>query len=409
MTGAAPRWLALVGIGEDGAAGLSPAAAALVAQAELIVGGARHLALAAPLLRESRAETLAWPSPLQDAFPAILARRGRPVVVLVTGDPYHYGVGATLARVVPAEEMLCVPGPSAFSLAAARLGWALQETAQVSLHGRALERVVPHLQPGARVLALSWDGSTPARLASLLVERGMADTIVTVLERLGGPAERIRSAPAAGFALADIDPLNTIALEVRCGPDARVVTRAAGLPDELFAHDGQITKREIRAVTLSALAPRRGERLWDIGAGSGSVGIEWMLADPANRAIAVEADPARAARIAENAAALGVPDLTIVTGRAPVALAGLPRPEAVFVGGGSSDPAVLDAAWEALGPGGRIVVAAVTLEAQAEVFRRCRAQGGELTQVSVSRAEPVGGFLVWRPALPVVHWRAVKP
>jgi precorrin-6Y C5,15-methyltransferase (decarboxylating) len=181
------------------------------------------------------------------------------------------------------------------------------------------------------------------------------------------------------------------------------------LPDDLFAHDGQITKREIRAATLSALAPRRGETLWDIGAGSGSVGIEWMLADAANRAVAIEAEPARAARIAANSAGLGVPDLVVVTGRAPAALEGLPRPDAIFVGGGGSDPAVLDAAWSALGPGGRIVVAAVTLEAQAEVIRRCRAMGGDLTQIAVSRAEPVGNFLAWRPALPVVHWRAVKP
>jgi precorrin-6Y C5,15-methyltransferase (decarboxylating) len=399
------RWLAIVGIGEDGLDGLSPGARRLIAQAGLVVGGARHLTLAG----RSGEATLAWPSPIEAAMPAILARRGTPVCVLASGDPFCFGVGALLLRHVPIEETLCLPAPSAFSLAAARLGWSLQDCATLSLHGRPLEAIIPHLQPGARLLALSWDGATPARLAALLASRGMGGSKLIVCEAMGGPRERLRESRAEGFCVADIAALNTIALEVVAAPGARVVPRAAGLPDAWFEHDGQLTKRAIRAMTLAALAPRRGETLWDVGAGSGSVAIEWMLADPANRAIAIERDAARAARIARNAAALGVPGLVVVAGEAPRALDDLPRPDAVFVGGGTSDGALLDAVLAALAPGGRLVVNAVTLEGQAELVARQARFGGELTQIQIAGADPVGRFRGWRPAMPVVQWAAEKP
>ncbi len=281
------RWLAVVGLGEDGIDGLSPAARELVAQAAFVVGGRRHLALAGDLA----AETCAWPSPIEGALDLIEARRGHPVCVLASGDPFFFGVGTMLMRRFAPSEMICVPAPSAFALAAARLGWSQQDCALISLHGRPLEAIIPHLQPGAKILALSWDDATPAKLAALLAARGMGRSRLTVCEAMGGPRERISEGTAEGFALDDISALNTVALEVVADPDAKILPRAPGLPDEAFEHDGQITKRDIRAITLAALAPRRGELLWDIGAGSGSVAIEWMLADPANRAVAIEARP----------------------------------------------------------------------------------------------------------------------
>jgi precorrin-6Y C5,15-methyltransferase (decarboxylating) len=401
--GSADRWLALVGIGEDGVEALSPTARALIAKARLIVGGARHLELIGP----QPCETLAWPSPLSEAMATIAARRGESVVVLASGDPFFFGVGDMLRRHVAAEEILCLPQPSAFSLAAARLCWSQQDCALLSLHGRAFERVTPHLQPGRRLLILSWDETTPARLAAHLTALGMGESRIHVLEHMGGVKERMRCALAQNFALADIAPLNTVAVEVVAAPGARVRPLTPGLPDDWFEHDGQITKRDIRAVTLSALAPRRGERLWDIGAGSGSIAIEWMLADPANRAVAIERDAERAARIARNAASLGVPDLEIVEGCAKEVLAGLATPDAVFIGGGC-DAGVLEAAWEALPRFGRLVANAVTIETQALLIEAFHRKGGELTNIQISRARPIGGFHALEPALPVLQWRAAK-
>ena len=398
-------WLAIVGIGEDGRAGLSRAAEAALAGAHVVWGGRRHLALAGGLA----AETRPWPSPITDAYPEILARRGQPTCILATGDPFHYGIGAEIARLVPAAEIRAYPQPSAFSLACARLGWPLAECACLTLHGRALARIVPHLQPGARLLVLSWDETTPAAVAALLRARGFGASALTVLEAMGGPRESLRGASAADFDLAGIDPLNTLAVAVAAEPGARVVPLAPGLDDAWFENDGQLTKAEIRAVTLAALAPRLGQRLWDIGGGAGSVSIEWMLRHPAMRAVAIEARPERAARIRRNAAALGVPDLAVVEGAAPAALAGLPAPDAVFIGGGISAPGLLSAALEALAPGGRLVANAVTLEAEAVLLAAFAARGGSLRRLSVARADPVGGLHGWRAAMPVTQWTWTKP
>ncbi len=329
------RWLSIVGIGEDGVAGLSPVARRLVADAELVVGGKRHLGLADEIIRGRR---MSWPSPLGDAMPEIEKHRGRPVAVLASGDPFHYGVGDLLMRAIPPEQTICLPQPSAFSLAAARLGWSLQDVSLVSLHGRALEGIVRYLQPGARVLALSWDGETPAALARLLGMRGLGESVLTVLEGMGGPRERIRRTVAKDFTLAEVSPLNTVALEISAAPGSTTIGLAPGLDDGLFEHDGQLTKREVRAVTLSALAPRHGELLWDVGLGAGSIAIEWLLRHPSLEAIGVEAEEGRAARAARNAAALGTPELRIVQGRAPAALYGLPTPDAAFIGGGLAEP-----------------------------------------------------------------------
>jgi len=405
-TAASPRWLSIVGIGEDGIDGLSAAARGLIGTAEIVFGGRRHLALAAPLIRGAARP---WPSPFDGAAEEVCRHRGRQICVLASGDPFQYGVGAVLARHVDVREMIVVPAPSAFSLAAARLGWSLPDTVLLSLHGRTLDLVRPHLQPRARILTLTSDGDSPAALAQLLTQAGFGGSRLTILEALGGPRERVRNTFAAAFAFGPVEKLNTVAIEVEAAPDARVVALTPGIPDDLFEHDGLITKREIRAVTLSSLAPRRGELLWDIGAGAGSVAIEWMLADPAMRAIAIEARADRAGRIARNAALFGVPGLKIVEGAAPAALDGMPTPDAVFLGGGASDAGVLDATARALRPGGRLVVNAVTLQTEALLLGRHSAFGGELIRLAVWRAQPVGEKTGWRAAMPVTQWLWNKP
>jgi precorrin-6Y C5,15-methyltransferase (decarboxylating) len=403
-TAAPRRWLSIVGIGEDGIEGLTPIARSLVQAAEMVFGGQRHLVLAAPLIR---GVARPWRSPFERAVEEVLAQRGRQVCVLASGDPFVYGVGSVLLRHVDPRETVTVPALSTFSLAAARLGWALPETTQLSLHGRALDLVRPHLQPGARVLALTSDGEGPAALARLLADTGFGTSRMTVLEALGGPRERLRATTAAGFDLGDVGPLNIVAIEVEASPGARVLARTSGLSDELFEHDGQITKREIRAMTLAALSPRRGELLWDVGAGAGSVAIEWMLADPSMRAIAIEARSDRAARIRRNAVAFGVPGLEVIEGVAPAAFVGLAQPDALFIGGGAAD--ALDAALAALRPGGRLVVNAVTVQTEALLIARHATLGGELTRVAIARVEPMGSMQAWRPALPVTQWVWEKP
>ena len=399
------RWLSIVGIGEDGIAGLSAVARGLIANADIVFGGERHLRLAAPLIK---GEAKPWPSPFSQGIDAVLASRGRQVCVLASGDPFFYGVGSALAGRIAPEETLVVPAPSAFSLAAARLGWALPETALLSVHGRATDRVRPQLHPEARILALTSDSDGPQALARLLAETGFGNSRLTVLEALGGPRERVRTATAASFDLDQVAELNTVAIEVAASPSARIIAYTPGLADALFEHDGQITKREIRAVTLSALAPLRGELLWDIGAGSGSVAVEWMLADPSLRAIAIEARADRAACIRRNAAYLGVPGLDAIEGSAPEALAGLAPPDAIFIGGGASGDGVINAALAALRSGGRLVVNAVTLETEQELIARHATLGGTLTRIEISRAEPVGRKTGWRAAMPVTQWSWVK-
>jgi precorrin-6Y C5,15-methyltransferase (decarboxylating) len=400
------RWLSIVGIGQDGADGLSPLAKSLVSSAELVVGGVRHLELASELIKGER---LPWPSPLHNAFPEILARRGRPVAVLASGDPFNFGVGKQIAGLVSVDELVSVPQPSSFSLAANRLGWALQDAATIALHGRALENLIRYLQPGARILALSWDGSTPAKAAKLLRERGFGGSSIAVLEDLGGPQERVTHHRADGFELTGVSPLNVTAMEVAAGPQSRVIGLSPGLDDDLFESDGQLTKREVRAVTLAALAPRQGELLWDIGLGAGSVAIEWLLRHPSLKAIGVEGREDRAARAMRNALALGAPDLKVIVGHAPQALAGLSPPDAVFIGGGFTDEGVFETSWTALRPGGRIVANAVTLECETRLKEAFERHGGELVRIEISRAGKIGGFHGWRPAMPVTQWRAVKP
>ena len=400
------KWLSIVGIGEDGVDGLGEIARRLVAEAEHVFGGKRHLALAESLIG---GEARAWPSPFSEGIEAVRSLRGRRVCVLASGDPFLHGVGATLARHVAAGEMEVVPAPSAFALAAAQLGWPLGEIETVSLHGRPVSLLRPWLHPGRRILALTSDAEGPAAIAELMRSVSFGQSRLTILEALGGASERIRRVTAEGFDLADVHALNLVAIEATADADAQVLGLAPGLPDDLFEHDGQITKREVRAITLSALAPRRGELLWDIGAGSGSIAIEWMLQHPSLAAIAIESDGERAARIGRNAESLGVTGLRIVEGRAPDALEGLPAPDAIFVGGGGSKLGVMATALDALKPGGRLVANAVTLEMEAALLEFYANHGGALTRLSVQRAVGVGSMTGWRPAMPVTQWAWAKP
>lgn len=393
-------------MGEEGPAGLGEAGRAALAGAELVFGGARHLALAAPLIT-GRAEP--WPKPFDASMAAVRAAAGRRVCVLASGDPFCHGVGATLARHVPPGEMRVLPAPSAFSLAAARLGWALEHVDTLSLHGRPPSLLRPLLHPGRRLLVLTADGAAPAAIAALMTGAGFGPSRVIVLEALGGRAEARHESRAEALGTRGFNPLNLLAIEVEAAPGARVLPLTPGLPEDAFEHDGQITKREIRALTLAALAPRRGERLWDIGGGSGSVSIEWMLAHPSLSAIAIEARADRASRIGRNAEALGVPGLVVVQGRAPDALAGLAAPDAVFIGGGGSAPGVLGAAIGALRAGGRLVANAVSLEFEALLLAEQGARGGALRRIGLERAEALGPMRGWRPAMSVTQWVWEKP
>jgi precorrin-6Y C5,15-methyltransferase (decarboxylating) len=398
-------WLAIIGIGDDGLVGLSGTALALIENAELIVGGERHLAMV-PAGRESRE---IWDSPLPKSMGRIAEWRGRRVVVLASGDPLCYGVGVTLARHFDRAEMIVLPQPSAFSLAAARLAWPLADCETVTLHGRPLARLALHLAPGQRILALSEDGDTPASIAALLRDAGWGPSLITVLEHIGGRHENFVTSPAASWGERRCADLNTVAIECRAGPEARLFSRAAGLPDEAFINDGQLTKREVRAATIAALAPVPGQLLWDVGAGCGAIAIEWLRATPRGRAIAIERASERCTFIARNAASLGVPDLRIVAGEAPAVLADLPRPDAVFLGGSIGTAGLLDILWGVLVSGGRLVANAVTLAGEARLLAWHAQHGGALVRLAISRAAPVGSHLGWRPLMPVTQLAAVKP
>ncbi len=383
---------------------MAPTARAVLAGAEVVYGGARHLALAAGLIRGAARP---WPSPLAGALAEIAALRPRPVAVLASGDPYCFGIGGRLGEVVAAEETLCLPAPSAFAWACARLGWPLAEVATLSLCGRELATLVPHLQPGARLLVLSADATTPAAVAGLLRQHGFGASTLHLMEALGGPRERVRRCHADA-PLPELGALNLLGIALVAAPGARVVPLSCGLPDSLFEHDGQLTRQEMRAITLAALAPLQGELLWDVGGGAGSISIEWLLRHPAMRAVAIERRADRAARLARNAAALGVPRLSVIEGAAPAALSGLAPPDAVFIGGGAHLPGMIEAGWTALRPGGRLVVNAVTLASEAALLAACARCGGTLRRVAIERLDAVGPMQAFRPAMTVTQYVAVK-
>lgn len=417
-TTASQPWLSIVGIGEDGLSGLGADAEGAIAAAAVVFGARRHLALLPARLPGQRAHQRRepWPQPFDLAFEHVLGLRGTPVCVLASGDPLWFGAGARLAARLAPGEYRVLPALSSAQLAAARLGWPLQAATVLRpvcadpplAPAAALARVRLHLADGARLLILSADAHTPGLLAALLRADGWGASLLTVLERLGGPAERRIEATAQAWPEADVDPLNLIAVHCRAPADWVPRPRRCALPDDAFSHDGQLTKRDVRALSLSRLAPGPGELLWDVGAGCGSVGIEWLRAEDGCRAIAIEPDAARRALIVRNAAALGVPELLVVAGRAPAALADLPAPDAVFIGGGLTTAGVAERCWAALRPGGRLVANAVTVQSEAALAALRAQLGGTLTRIQVADAAPLGRFDAWRPAMPITMLAAIK-
>jgi len=398
-------WLTVIGIGEDGLDGLGAAARAALAEATIVFGGNRHLAM---LPADFGAERRAWPSPFAAAFATVLACRGQRVAILASGDPMFYGMGASLCRELGPDEMRVFPAPSSVSLAAARMGWALQEVSVMTIHGRPIHQLNRALYDHARLLVLSEDGFSAQSVAELLTARGFGPSRITVFEHLGGAKEKRVDGKADSWRAVEHAALNLLAIDCIAGPAARPLSMLSGLPDDAFQNDGQLTKRDVRAVTLARLAPLPGELLWDVGAGCGSISIEWMRAHPSCRAIAIEENDGRQALIRTNAETLGVPGLELIAGAAPDALKDLPQPDAIFVGGGVTEPGLLETCWAALRPGGRLVANAVTVQSEVLLIAWQEKIGGELTRIAVSHAKPLGGFDAWRAALPVTVFSVRK-
>ncbi|MER3433357.1 MAG: cobalamin biosynthesis bifunctional protein CbiET [Leptolyngbya sp. ERB_1_1] len=395
------KWLSIVGIGDDGLEGVAPVGRSRIDQAEILVGGDRHLAMLPPDPRLK----IRWTSPIEDSVQKLLSYRGQSVCVLASGDPMCYGIGATLTRRIAIDEITIIPAPSAFSLACSRLGWSLSEVETLSLCGRDPALLNAVLYSGARILVLSADRQTPTIVAEILRDRSLAESSIVVLEHLGGTQERILKSTAGAWNHTDIADLNTIAITCASAP---LPARTPGLPDSAYQHDGQLTKREIRAVTLSTLAPLPGQLLWDVGAGCGSIAIEWMRSDRRCQAIAIESNVDRLSLIAHNANTLGVPNLKIISGKAPIALQNLPQPDTIFIGGGLTTPDLVETCWRSLRSDGRMVANAVTVETEAQLFHWQSQLGGELTRIAIQRAEPIGKFLGWKAMSPITQWSVIK-
>ncbi len=398
-------WLTIVGIGEDGWEGLSAKARVSIEQAENIIGSTRTLTML-PALKATQHE---WPQPFSAVIDQVTPMRGQHTVMLATGDPMNYGAARKILTFIPKEEVTIVPHLSAFSLAAARMGWSIPDCDSFTIHGRPAANLEAFIQPGARLLVLTEDETSIAEACRRLLARGFETSEVTVLENLGGAAEAVATFPANKIPERDWSPLNTLAIHCKAGSSAKIWSRVAGLPDEAFVHDGQITKREVRAVTLAALAPAPDQLLWDIGAGCGSVAIEWMRSTRGCEAIAIEQNADRCRMIATNADQLGTPRIKIVAGEAPDALNGLPQPHAVFIGGGVSVPGAFEAAWQALRPSGRLVANVVSIEGEMHLYDLQEKHGGDLVRISISKLEPVGKYRTLKPKMPVVQWRVAKP
>ncbi|CAN1208973.1 precorrin-6y C5,15-methyltransferase (decarboxylating) subunit CbiE [Tumidithrix helvetica PCC 7403] len=408
------KWLSVVGIGEDGLEGISAIGRSLIDSAEILVGGTRHLAM---LPSNDVREQIAWASPLDLTIERILSLRGKAICVLASGDPMCHGVGVTLSRHIPITEITIVPSPSAFSLACARLGWSLSDIETFSLTHRPVSILASALYPHARILVLSADKTTPARVAEFLTQAGFGQSQIAVLERMGGTQERwmegLANEKTAMWRTTEVSDLNTIAIACIPDPDTALISKppaikTSGLPDAAYHHDGQLTKREVRAITLSSLAPIPGELLWDVGAGCGSIAIEWMRSHPRCRAIAIERNTTRRQYIADNASALGISGLKIVAGDAPAALDGLPQPDVIFIGGGATVAGLFETCWDALHVGGRLVVNAVTLESEQKVLQWHHQHGGELIRIGIQRTEAIGSFLSWKPSAPITQWIVTK-
>jgi precorrin-6B C5,15-methyltransferase / cobalt-precorrin-6B C5,C15-methyltransferase len=398
-------WLTIVGIGEDGWEGLSAKARIAIQQAENIVGSTRTLAM----MPAANAKQHEWPQPFSAVIDQVTPMRGQHTVMLATGDPMNYGAARKILTFIPKEEVTIVPHLSAFSLAAARMGWSIPDCDCFTIHGRPAANLEAFIQPNARLLVLTEDETSVAEACRRLIARGFETSEVTVLENLGGAAEAVTTLPANKMPAREWSPLNTLAIHCKPGPSARIWSRVAGLPDEAFVHDGQITKREVRAASLAALSPAPDQLLWDIGAGCGSVAIEWMRAVRGCEAIAIEQDEGRRKMIATNADQLGAPRLKIVAGEAPDALNGLPQPHAVFIGGGVGVPGLFEKAWEVLRSGGRLVANVISIEGEMHLYDLQEKHGGELVRIAIAKLDPVGKYRALKPKMPVVQWRVTKP
>ncbi len=401
---AGKKWLSVIGIEENGLAGLTDEALGLVQEADVIFGGTRHLAM----LDDQGGEKILWQSPFANSFKEIDSRRGKNVVVLATGDPQWFGVGNVLCQKFSIDEMTIIPARSVFSLAAGKIGWSLSKVQALTVHGREFSSLTRYVLPGAQLLILTADGTTPKQIAAHLDKCGFGESRLWVMEHLGGQQERIRQTNAEKFYLTQIAALNIVAVECVAGPEALWHSCAPGLADGAYTHDGQLTKSVVRAATVSALQPYPGALMWDVGAGCGSVGIEWLRVVENMKAIAIEVDSARCVMIATNAANLGVPELSIIEGRVPEALINLPDPNAIFIGGGLTKKGVFDHCWQQLKPGGVLVANGVTLESEALLIDLHKKYGGELTRITVESATPMGRFRGWQQAKPVIQWRVNK-
>ena len=395
-------WLHIVGIGEDGLDGLTPSARTVVEASDVIIGGNRHHLF----VEGMTAERVVWPSPFDALIDTLNGYKGRRVVVLATGDPLWYSVGSRIGRFIPPNEIVYHPHLSAFQLAAARMGWSMADIETLTVHGRPVEQMIAFIQPDQRLLILTTGADTPAQIAAFLVDRGFGQSQMTVLAAMGGKDELWFEGTAEGWGH-EVPAFNTLAVECIAAPDAALLPRVPGLADELFHHDGTMTKQEVRAATLAKLMPMRGALLWDVGCGCGSVAVEWMRVVRYSHAIGIEPRDDRRVLAAQNAAALGVPKLELIDGSVPEALSGLKAPDAIFVGGGLSRE-TFDVCWGALRPLGRFVCNAVTLESEALLMALHKEHGGQLVKLQVNRAGPVGNLTGWRPLMPVTQWSLVK-
>ncbi|MDE2385842.1 MAG: precorrin-6y C5,15-methyltransferase (decarboxylating) subunit CbiE [Alphaproteobacteria bacterium] len=399
------QWLTIIGMGEDGWEGISNRARLALKNCDVLIGSARLL----PVLPKLKAELHEWPQPFSAVVEQIKGFAGRNTVIIATGDPMNFGVARKILEFTPKAEVEIIPHVSAFSLAAAKLGWSLPDCDCFTIHGRPAANLEGFIQPDAKLLVLTQDETSVAEACRRLVTRGFETSLVTVLENLGGAAERVTEFAASQNPNLAWSPLNMLAIHCIASPQAKIYSRAPGLPDDAFEHDGQLTKQEVRAMTLAALAPAPDELLWDVGAGCGSVAIEWMRSTRGCEAIAIENNEARCAMITRNADALGTPRLKLVQGEAPAALAGLPPPHAVFIGGGVGIPGVFEACWEALRPGGRMVANVVTIEGEMHLYDLQEKHGGTLRRIDISRLDPVGKYRALKPKMPVVQWQVTKP
>lgn len=403
------KWITVIGVGADGMASMTEEARRMIGAAALLVGGARHQDMVADSELAQGAERLTWSCGIAAAMDEIEKWRGKPVVVLASGDPMNYGAGSTLARHFDPADISVIPYPGAFSLACARMVWSLPDVVTMTVHGRAFAALNLYLRPNARIVVLSWNGETPGVLAGLLCDKGFAASRITVFSDMGAENEQQFSGTAGDWPHENVPDLNTVCIECIADTDAVCWPRTPGLPEAAYEHDSQITKREVRAVTVAHLSPQPGEMLWDVGAGSGSVAIEWLRAVDGAHAYAIESDDERSDRISRNADSLGVPHLGVVMGRAPEALTNLPDPDKVFVGGGVSAPNVLETCWDRLGAGGLLVSNAVTLEAQQRLMAFGAGIGAEFTRLSAARSGSVGKLTTMRPMMEVLQLVARKP